>query len=208
MSEEFLEHIYEPFVQEHHNARSIYQGTGLGMSIVFKMINLMHGTIDIQSKEGVGSKFDIMIPFDIAERVCETVKVEGEEVHSIKGCKVLLVEDNELNREIAKMLLEENEIIVIEAVDGEDAVQQYISHGENYFDAIIMDIMMPKMDGYEACKTIRQLQYPDAKTIPIIALSANAFEEDAKKSKDAGMNEHLTKPLDVNSLLKVLSKYY
>lgn len=208
MSEEFLAHIYEPFVQEHHNARSIYQGTGLGMSIVFKMINLMHGTIDIQSKEGVGSKFDIMIPFDIAERVCETVKVEGEEVHSIKGCKVLLVEDNELNREIAKMLLEENEIIVIEAVDGEDAVQQYISHGENYFDAIIMDIMMPKMDGYEACKTIRQLQYPDAKTIPIIALSANAFEEDAKKSKDAGMNEHLTKPLDVNSLLKVLSKYY
>ena len=178
------------------------------MSIVFKMINLMHGTIDIQSKEGVGSKFDIMIPFDIAERVCETVKVEGEEVHSIKGCKVLLVEDNELNREIAKMLLEENEIIVIEAVDGEDAVQQYISHGENYFDAIIMDIMMPKMDGYEACKTIRQLQYPDAKTIPIIALSANAFEEDAKKSKDAGMNEHLTKPLDVYSLLKVLSKYY
>ncbi len=208
MSEEFIQHIYEPFVQEHHNARSVYQGTGLGMSIVFQMITMMNGKIDIESEVGVGSKFDVVIPFDIAEKVIETVKVGNEEVHSIKGCKILLVEDNELNREIAKTLLEENEIIVIEAVDGEDAVNQYISHGENYFDAIIMDIMMPKMDGYEACHAIRELEYSDSKTIPIIALSANAFEEDAQKSKASGMNDHLTKPLNVDALLKVLSKYY
>ncbi len=208
MSPTFIEHIYEPFVQEHHNARSIYQGTGLGMSIVLKMVGIMNGNIDIQSEEGVGSRFDVVIPFDIAEDVCETVTETKEGTHSIKGCKVLLVEDNELNREIAKTLLEENGIIVVEAVNGNDAIDQYICHNECYFDAIIMDIMMPVMDGYEASRRIRELQYPDAKTIPIIALSANAFEEDAKKSKEAGMNEHLTKPLDIQSLLKVLSKYY
>lgn len=208
MNPDFIEHIYEPFVQEHHNARSIYQGTGLGMSIVLKMIGMMNGNIDIQSKEGIGSKFDVVIPFAIAEDVCETIEDAKEGLHSVKGCKVLLVEDNELNREIAKTLLEENGIIVVEAVDGNDAIDQYICHEECYFDAIIMDIMMPVMDGYEASKRIRALQYPDAQTIPIIALSANAFEEDAKKSKESGMNEHLTKPIDIQALLNVLSKYY
>ncbi len=208
MSPTFIEHIYEPFVQEHHNARSIYQGTGLGMAIVLKMIGMMNGNINIQSEEGFGSKFDVTIPFEIAEDVCETVVDTKEGSHSIKGCKVLLVEDNDLNREIAKTLLEENGIIVVEAVNGNEAIDQYICHEECYFDAIIMDIMMPVMNGYEASKRIRALQYPDAQTIPIIALSANAFEEDAKKSKEAGMNEHLTKPLDIQSLLKVLSKYY
>lgn len=206
MSEEFIQHIFEPFVQEHEN-RSSYQGSGLGMAIVLQMINMMHGTIDIQSALNVGSHFTIRIPFEIAEKQYVISQIDTSENVSITGVKVLLAEDNALTREIAKTLLEDNGAVVYEAVDGKDVVTQFMQHEEYFFDIILMDIMMPVMNGYEACKALRNLDRKDAKDIPVVACSANAFEEDIAKSKESGMVAHLTKPLKVDELIQTIAKF-
>lgn len=203
MSKEFLSHIFEPFSQEKSDARSVYQGTGLGMSIVKSLIDKMKGTITVESKEGVGSTFVITIPFEIASEP-ELPKQDMEETYDISGVKILLVEDNELNAEIAEMLLKDQGAKVRLVTDGRQAVDLFEAEPEGTFDVILMDIMMPVMDGRAATKKIRALDRPDAKTIPIIAMTANAFESDAKKCFAAGMNAHLAKPIDMKLVKKTI----
>ena len=207
MSQEFLEHIFEPFAQEHSDARSIYKGTGLGMSIVKSLVNEMNGTIEVFSVENEGSTFTITLPFEIAEEDRIIEKKEVLENASIAGKNLLLVEDNELNAEIAQLQLKEAEAKITLAKNGKEAVELFLENPAGTFDAILMDIMMPVMDGITATKTIRELDRSDAKTIPIIAMSANAFEEDAKKSLEAGMNAHLSKPLKIERVIATIARY-
>ena len=206
MTPEFLTRIYEPFAQEGDDARSKFQGTGIGMSIVKSLIDMMGGTIEISSEVGAGSTFNVQIPLDIDKnpraRECTDEQTYSR---SLTGMSVLLAEDNELNAEIAQALLESEGIVVTRAADGNEAVKLYVSHPAGSFDAILMDIMMPGMDGYEATRAIRLSEKADATDIPIIALTANAFVEDAKAAHDAGMNAHLSKPLDFNKLKNILA---
>ena len=207
MSKEFQKHIFEPFAQEHSDARSIYKGTGLGMAIVKSLVEEMHGTIDVVSEENEGSTFTITLPFEIAEKEAVAEKKELIENADISGLKLLLAEDNELNAEIAQVQLEEAGAKVTVVKDGKQAVEAFANTAAGTFDAILMDIMMPVMDGLTATRAIRGLERPDAVTIPIIAMSANAFTEDAKKSIDAGMNAHLAKPLKMESVIATIAKY-
>lgn len=206
MTSEFLAHIYEPFAQEGDDARSKFQGTGIGMSIVKSLIDMMGGTIEISSEVGVGSTFDVRIPLDIDKnpqiKECADTQVSS---CSLAGMNVLLAEDNELNAEIAQALLESEGIVVTRAADGNETVDLYVGRPAGSFDAILMDIMMPGMDGYEATRAIRLSEKADAADIPIIALTANAFAEDAKAAHDAGMNAHLPKPLDFSKLKNILA---
>ena len=206
MTPEFLKHIYEPFTQEGADARSKFQGTGIGMSIVKSLLDMMGGTIEISSEVGAGSTFNVQIPLDIDKnpRARECTE-EQTYSRSLTGMSVLLAEDNELNAEIAQALLESEGIVVTRAADGNEAVDLYVGHPAGSFDAILMDIMMPGMDGYEATRAIRLSEKADAADIPIIALTANAFAEDAKAAHDAGMNAHLSKPLDFNKLKNILA---
>ena len=208
MSEEFLGHIFDPFTQEKTDARSIYQGTGLGMAIVKGLVEQMHGSIEVGSTLGVGSTFTITIPFEIAESV-EVKPARRNDVGQadIRGLRLMLAEDNDLNAEIAKMLLEDAGVIVTGVGDGRQAVSLFREKPAGTFDVILMDIMMPVMDGLTATKTIRALDRPDARTIPIIAMTANAFEEDAQKCLAAGMNAHLAKPLDIGKLIATIAQY-
>ena len=196
MSEEFLQHIYEPFAQEKKDARSVYQGTGLGMAIVKKLIEGMGGTISIQSEIGKGSTFAIELPFEIAAEP-DNQEIEECDIH---GLNIMLVEDNNLNAEIAEMLLKDEGANVIKVTDGKQAVDLFDLNPEGTFDIILMDIMMPVMDGITATKEIRALNRPDAITIPIVAMTANAFKEDEQKCLKAGMNAHLPKPLDIQKV--------
>ena len=205
MSKEFLKHIFEPFAQEKNDARSEYQGTGLGMAIVKGLIDQMGGTITVESEKGVGSEFIITIPFEIAEKPAESDADDALE-DDIRGLNIMLVEDNELNAEIAKMLLEDQGAEVIIFTDGKQAVDMFTENEQGTFDVILMDIMMPVMDGITAAKAIRSMDRPDAKTIPIIAMTANAFKEDADKCLAAGMNAHLAKPLDIKKLKRVIAR--
>lgn len=208
MSKEFLEHIFEPFTQEKSDARSVYQGTGLGMSIVKRIITKMNGTIEITSEEGKGSEFVITLPFQIAEKPKEEPEENKKgEPGSIKGMKLLLAEDNELNAEIAKTLLQDEGAVITCVENGAEAVKCFEENQSGTFDAILMDIMMPVMDGLEATRTIRQMEREDAKEIPIIAMTANAFDEDVRKCILAGMNEHLAKPLEMEKVIATLSRY-
>lgn len=201
MSEEFLKHIFEPFAQEKQTARSEYQGTGLGMPIVKKLVEQMDGTISITSKEGVGSTFTIMIPFEIAtEPQVEIAKSEN----SIQGLHLLMAEDNELNAEIAQILLEDEGAVITAVTDGKQALELFKEEPEGTFDAILMDIMMPVMDGITATKEIRELERPDAKQIPIIAMTANAFKDDERKCLEVGMNAHLAKPIQIDQVIKTI----
>ena len=206
MTPEFLKHIYEPFTQEGADARSKFQGTGIGMSIVKSLLDMMGGTIEISSEVGAGSTFNVQIPLDIDKnpRARECTE-EQTYSRSLTGMSVLLAEDNELNAEIAQALLESEGIVVTRAADGNEAVELYVSRPAGSFDAILMDIMMPGMNGYEATRAIRLSEKVDAADIPIIALTANAFAEDAKAAHDAGMNAHLSKPLDFNKLKNMLA---
>lgn len=205
MSPEFLDHIFDPFTQERQDARSVYQGTGLGMAIVKRLLDAMEGTISITSEEGKGSTFVITIPFDIAP--AEEKKSQDKKPVNIEGLHLMVVEDNELNAEIAQMLLTDRGARVTLAGDGKQAVQLFEKKIPGTFDAILMDIMMPVMDGMTATRTIRSLSRADAKTIPIIAMTANAFDEDAKKCIAAGMNAHLTKPIEIDHVTEVLGQY-
>lgn len=206
MSEEFLKHIFEPFVQEHSDARTVYSGTGLGMSIVKKIIDRMNGTIVVTSKEGEGSTFVITLPFEIAEKP-EEISAEMDGEVNIAGLHLLLAEDNELNAEIARTLLEDEGAITTIVNDGQQAVDIFSRNKPGTFDAILMDIMMPEMDGLSATKAIRALDREDAGTIPIIAMTANAFDEDEKKCMEAGMNAHLVKPLDIQKMKEAVCRY-
>ncbi len=207
MAPEFLKHLYEPFAQEGDDARSKFQGTGMGMPIVKSLIELMGGTIEISSEVGVGSTFNVQIPLDIDKNP----QARADTVERVLDCSladmnVLLAEDNELNAEIAQTLLESEGVVVTRAANGNEVVDLYLSHPAGSFDAILMDIMMPGMDGYEATRAIRLSEKVDAADIPIIALTANAFAEDAKAAHDAGMNAHLSKPLDFNKLKNILAR--
>lgn len=207
MSQAFMENeLFQPFIQGQAGARTKYQGTGLGMSIVQRIVREMSGTISVESREGEGTTFTVALPFTInySENVTETAP---EQKPDISGMKVLVVEDNDLNLEIAQFMLEEDGAVVKAARDGLQAVETFKNSEEGEFQAILMDIMMPNMDGIEATKTIRELDRADAKTIPIIAMTANAFVEDMRKTKEAGMNEHLTKPVDAQKLLGVMLRY-
>lgn len=207
MSPEFLKHIYEPFAQEGNDARSKFQGTGMGMPIVKSLIDMMGGTIEISSEVGMGSTFNVQIPLDIDKNPQAREGADEQAIScSLAGMNVLLAEDNELNAEIAQALLESEGIVVTRAADGKEAVELYTSRPAGSFDAILMDIMMPGMDGYEATRAIRLSEKADAADIPIIALTANAFVEDAQAARDAGMNAHLPKPLDFNKLKSMLAR--
>lgn len=207
MAPEFLKHIYEPFAQEGDDARSKFQGTGMGMPIVKSLIELMGGTIEISSEVGVGSTFNVQIPLDIDKNPqARANTVERALDCSLANMNVLLAEDNELNAEIAQALLESEGVVVTRAANGNEAVDLYLSHPAGSFDAILMDIMMPGMDGYEATRAIRLSEKVDAADIPIIALTANAFAEDAQAAHAAGMNAHLSKPLDFNRLKNILAR--
>lgn len=207
MTPKFLKHIYEPFAQEGDDARSKFQGTGMGMPIVKSLIELMGGTIEISSEVGVGSTFNVQIPLDIDKDPQARERADEQaDSCSLAGMNVLLAEDNELNAEIAQALLESEGIVVTRAADGNEAVDLYVGRPAGSFDAILMDIMMPDMDGYEATRAIRLSEKVDAADIPIIALTANAFAEDAKAAHEAGMNAHLSKPLDFNKLKNILAR--
>lgn len=206
MTEEFQKCVFEPFAQEHTGSRTKFAGTGLGMSIAKNLIEKMGGSISFESKEGAGTTFVIQVPFKIdpdADK-CEEQRDVSEK--SIKGLHILLAEDNELNMEIAEFVLQNVGADVTKAWNGQEAVELFRKSEQGGFDIILMDIMMPVMNGYEATKMIRSLDREDAKTIPIIAMTANAFTEDRLKAKEAGMNEHIVKPLDVELLIKVIHK--
>ena len=202
MSKEYKEHIFEPFSQERQYIGSAHHGIGLGMSIVKGLIEKMGGSIEVESEEGVGSTFIIKIPFKIASTP-DKVNKQTSEI-KIDGLNLLLVEDNELNAEIAETLLSDEGAAVTVAKDGSQAVNIFKEKPEGSFDAILMDIMMPVMDGLTATKKIRTLNHPDAKKIPIIAMTANAFKEDKEKCLAAGMNAHLAKPIEIENVKKVL----
>ena len=206
MSQEFLQHIFEPFAQEHTNARSVYNGTGLGMAIVKGLIDKMNGTITVTSREGVGSTFVITLPLEIADSA--NAKPEGPAVNAdIKGLHLMLAEDNALNAEIATVLLEDEGAKVTLAQDGQQAIDLFEQSAPGTYDAILMDVMMPNVDGLTATRIIRALDRPDARTIPIIALTANAFAEDADHCLAAGMNAHLAKPLQMPLVTAAIAHY-
>ena len=198
--------MFEPFAQEHTGSRTKFAGTGLGMPIAKNLVEKMGGTITFESEEGAGSTFVIRVPFRIdtdRDRKVET----GEKTEvSIRGLHILLAEDNELNMEIAEFILRNEGAEVTKAWNGQEAVELFRKSEPGEFDVILMDIMMPVMNGYEATKMIRSLDREDAKAIPIIAMTANAFTEDRIRAKEAGMNEHVAKPVDVELLVQVIHK--
>ena len=203
IDKEYLDHIFEPFSQENQNFNEYRLGTGLGMSIVKGLVELMKGSISVTSKKGVGSTFEVVIPFKIAPEIVKNAK---DSKVSIKGKKVLLVEDNDLNREIAKTLLEDEGVLVSEAVDGLNALKVFEESEIGYFDLILMDVVMPNMNGLSATRAIRELNRIDS-NLPIIALSANAYAEDIKKTKDAGMDDYVSKPFKIENLVEMIDKY-
>ena len=207
MSEDFLKNIFQPFVQADQGARSQYKGTGLGMAIVKELLERMDGTIQIDSVENQGTTIHVVIPFEIAEEPAVVQEMSELPKGNLSGCRILLAEDNELNREIAAFLLKDEGISVTEAEDGQQAVECFLKMPEGYYDAVLMDIMMPVMDGYQAARAIRGSGKKDAEMIPIIAITANAFAEDKRKTMEAGMDAHLSKPLNVKELMDTIRKF-
>ena len=206
MTEEFQKCVFEPFAQEHTGSRAKFTGTGLGLSISRKLVEKMGGTITFESKKGVGTTFVIRVPFKIDPDVDKREEQKDVSEKSIKGLHILLAEDNELNMEIAEFVLQNEGADVTKAWDGQEAVELFRNSEPGEFDVILMDIMMPVMNGYETTKMIRSLDREDAKAIPIIAMTANAFTEDRIRAKEAGMDEHVAKPVDVELLIKVIHK--
>ena len=207
IGKDFRKHIFEPFAQENRGARTNYNGVGLGMSIAKKLADQMEGTIQVDSQVDKGSVFQLTLPIQVDE--AWNAKPADEEQNArahISGMRVLLVEDNEINCEIVEFMLTEAGAQVVTATNGKAAVDAFTASAPGSFDCVLMDLMMPVMSGYEASRVIRGLDRPDAKTVPIIALSANAFEEDVAMAKDAGMNEHLAKPVDTRKMFQVMSQ--
>lgn len=207
MSEEYLPHIYEEFSREHTTTENKVPGTGLGLPIIKSMIELMGGSIQVESRLGIGTKFTVDLSFEMASK--EEVygsqnTIKPSAIYTIKGKRILIAEDNELNAEIAKTVLEDVGALVTRVENGQQAVELFKEKPEGTFDAILMDLMMPVMDGYTATRKIRSLECSDAKTIPIIAMTANAFQEDAKKCIAVGMNAHLAKPLDIEKMKTII----
>ena len=206
MTEAFQKRIFEPFAQEHAGSRTKFAGTGLGMPITKKLVEKMGGTISFESKEGTGTTFVIRIPFQIDADMKDRNETEEKTETSIQGLHVLLTEDNELNMEIAEFVLQNEGAVVTKAWNGQKAVDIFRKNRPGEFDVILMDIMMPVMNGYEAAKMIRSLDREDAKVIPIIAMTANAFTEDKMRAKEAGMDEHIAKPVDGKLLVKAINE--
>ena len=206
MTEEFQKYIFEPFAQEHTGSRTKFAGTGLGMAIAKNLIEKMGGTITMESEKDVGTTFVIRVPFKTDPDADKREKQKDVSENSIKGLHILLAEDNELNMEIAEFVLQNEGADVTKAWNGQEAVELFRNSASGELDVILMDIMMPVMNGYEATQMIRSLDREDAKTIPIIAMTANAFTEDRIRAKEAGMNEHVAKPVDVEVLVKVIHK--
>ena len=206
MTEEFQKYVFEPFAQEHTGSRTKFAGTGLGMAISKKLVEKMGGTINLESEKGVGTTFVIRVPFRINTDRSGKVEIEKKSEVSIRGLHILLAEDNELNMEIAEFMLQNEGTVVTKAWNGQEAVELFRKSKPGEFDVILMDIMMPVMNGYEATKMIRSLDREDAKKIPIIAMTANAFTEDRIKAKEAGMDEHIAKPVDGKLLVKVINE--
>lgn len=208
ISPEFQKHIFEPFAQEDTGARTIYKGTGLGMAIVHRLVQEMGGTIQLKSEKNVGSTFTLILPFTIDEhQPSASAETATDTPADLTDLHILVVEDNELNLEIAVFSLEAAGLNVSTAINGLEAVRLFEKSKPYEYDIILMDIMMPVMNGLDAAKAIHGLSRPDAPTVPIIALSANAFAEDIQKSKNAGINEHLAKPLEMDKVLKVIASY-
>lgn len=208
MSEEYQRHIFEPFSQEDDRLRMDYKGSGLGMAIVKKLVEKMNGTIELYSKVNEGSRFTIIIPFEVSEKTQKIITVtEYPNAFSLNGMKVLLAEDNELNREIAELILKKAGAEVIIVTNGEEAIKAFEKSDCGSIDAVLMDVMMPVMDGLNAAKALRALNRTDASKVVIIAMTANAFAEDIAKTKKAGMNEHLSKPINGKVLVSTLMKY-
>lgn len=204
MSKDFIQHAFDLFAQEDSSSRSTYQGTGLGLSIAKKLVEYMHGSIQLESEKGIGTMVSIQIPFKLGKPIEN--KTKFTELVSLEGLCVLVAEDNDLNMEIVEYMLERNGIQVVCAKDGQEVIDLFEKSEVNEFDFILMDIMMPKLNGLDATRKIRALKRLDAKTIPIIAMSANAFVEDIMNSKLAGMNMHLAKPLDETKLINALKQ--
>ena len=204
MTEEFQKHIFEPFAQENTGSRTKFAGTGLGMAISKKLVEKMGGTITFESEKGVGTTFVIRVPFRIDTDKVGRIETEEKHKASIRGLHILLVEDNELNMEIAEFMLQNEGAYVTKAWNGQEAVEIFEKSKPDEFDVILMDIMMPVMDGYEATKMIRSLDREDAKKISIIAMTANAFTEDRIRAKEAGMDEHLSKPIVIDEAIKTI----
>ena len=207
MSEEFQKRMFEPFTQENAGARSVYGGTGLGMSITKSLVDKMGGTIGVESRQGVGTTYTITLPFVIDSTEAAEPEQQQTDLTVLQGRRLLLAEDNALNMEIVEFLLNEVGIKATKAADGQQAVEAFAASPVGGFDAILMDVMMPVRDGHEATRAIRAMDRPDAKTIPIFAMTANAFTEDRRKALESGMNEHLPKPIDPDTLYRLLVKY-
>lgn len=209
MSEEFQKKLFKPFSQEDDSsARTQYKGTGLGMAITKEYVHMMGGKIDVESKKGIGTTFTVEIPLELTEQDIHQ-KQEEPVYRDLTGVNVLMAEDNDLNAELAMVMLEDAGMVVTRASDGKEAVERFKNHPRGTYDIILMDIMMPNMDGHQAAKTIRAMEKerPDASSIPIIALSANAFAEDVKASVDSGMNGHISKPFDMEEVTATIAKY-
>jgi len=212
MSRDFQKHIYEAFTQaDAYSARTQFRGSGLGMSIVRQFVDMLGGHIDIRSKLGNGTSVVVELPFeidrDINAKETENPADSGAAQISFAGVRILLAEDNEINMEIARVMLESLDITVDQADDGLLAVDKFKSSAIGTYQCILMDVMMPNMNGYEATRTIRALDRPDAATVPIIAMTANAFSEDVKAALDSGMNAHIAKPVDPEVLTKTLTAF-
>ena len=209
MSEEFKKKLFDPFSQEDYaNARTLYKGTGLGMAITKKYVEMMGGSIAVESKKGAGSTFTVEIPLELPEQVIPSE--QKQHLHrDLTGIHVLMAEDNDLNAELATIILEDAGMIVTRASDGKEVVDLFKNQPRGTYDLILMDIMMPNMDGHQAAKAIRALgiERSDAVTIPIIALSANAFIDDIQESLDSGMNDHISKPINTEELIDTITKY-
>ncbi len=207
MSEEYQKRIFEPFTREDESVKTLYNGTGLGMPIAKKLTETMGGSISFTSQRGEGTAFTVKLPFLIDKSAGKAEKTTEEAEASIKGVRILLVEDNELNMEISEFIVAEKGAVVTKAWNGKEAVETFANAPEGAFDVILMDVMMPVMDGCEAAKEIRALPRKDAKTIPIIAMTANAFTDDKIRTREAGMNEHLSKPLAPDLVVKTITKF-
>lgn len=205
MSKEFMKRMFEPFSREHTDAGTKYQGTGLGMPIMKELVDLMGGTIRVESEIDEGTTVYLELPFELD--FTEAPEEAEEEKENLEGMRILLVEDNQINMEIAKFLLESAGAEIVTVDNGKKAVDYFTKAPEGDLDLILMDVMMPVMDGIRATRLIRQSAHEDAKTIPIIAMTANAFVEDMKKTREAGMNAHLSKPLDSEKVMQVLYSY-